>query len=93
MRQRQEREREPNMQARSSRSKRVIFRRTVSLMLICGIMLFVPLFLKLWDIAIVHHDEYQKKATQQQTLDLSVSASRGDIYDRNGNVLAMSATV
>lgn len=93
MRQRQEREREPNMQARSSRSKRVIFRRTVSLMLICGIMLFVPLFWKLWDIAIVHHDEYQQKATQQQTLDLSVSASRGDIYDRNGNVLAMSATV
>ena len=93
MRQRQEREREPNMQARSSRSKRVIFRRTVSLMLICGIMLFVPLFWKLWDIAIVHHDEYQQKATQQQTLDLTVSASRGDIYDRNGNVLAMSATV
>ena len=79
--------------ARASRSKRVIFRRTVFMMLMCGIVLFVPLFWKLWDIAIVHHEEYQQLATQQQTLDLSVSASRGNIYDRSGNVLAMSATV
>ena len=63
------------------------------LMGICGVVLFVPLFWRLWDIAIVHHDDYQQKATAQQTMDLSVSATRGDIYDRNGNVLAMSATV
>lgn len=79
--------------ARSARSKRTIFRRTVFLMLVCGVVLFIPLLWKLWDIAIVNHDYYQQKATSQQTLDLSVSASRGDIYDRNGNVLAMSATV
>ncbi|MEA4932170.1 MAG: penicillin-binding transpeptidase domain-containing protein, partial [Lawsonibacter sp.] len=79
--------------SREGRSKRVIFRRTVCLLVLCGTILFVPLFWKLWDVAIVHHEEYQKQATGQQTLDLSVSASRGDIYDRNGNVLAMSATV
>ncbi|MGE4276067.1 MAG: penicillin-binding transpeptidase domain-containing protein [Lawsonibacter sp.] len=79
--------------AREGRSKRVIFRRTVFLMVLCGAVLFVPLFWKLWDVSILHHEEYQKQATGQQTLDLSVSASRGDIYDRNGNVLAMSATV
>ena len=79
--------------ARSARSKRTIFRRTVFLMLVCGVFLFVPLLWKLWDIAIVNHDYYQQRATSQQTLDLSVSASRGNIYDRNGNVLAMSATV
>lgn len=79
--------------ARSARSKRTIFRRTVFLMLVCGVILFIPLLWKLWDIAIVNHDYYQQKATSQQTLDLSVSASRGNIYDRNGNVLAMSATV
>lgn len=39
------------------------------------------------------HDYYQQLASGQHTLDLSVSASRGDIYDRNGNVMAMSATV
>ena len=77
----------------ASRSKRVIFGRTVFLMLLCGIGLFIPLFIQLWDIAIVHHEEYQQKATEQQTMDLTVSASRGTIYDRTGNVLAMSATV
>lgn len=78
---------------RGTHSKRAIFRRTVFMMVLCGIVMFIPLGLKLWDIAIVHHDEYQKKASNQQTLDLAVPASRGNIYDRNGNVMAMSATV
>ena len=78
---------------RGSHSKRSIFRRTVFLMAVCGVLMFIPLFWKLWDIAIVNHDYYQQLATKQQTLDLSVSSSRGNIYDRNGNVLAMSATV
>jgi len=82
-----------NAPERGSWSKRIIFRRTVMLMVICGIGFFIPLFWKLWDIAIVHHEDYQQKATSQQTMDLSVSASRGNIYDRNGNVMAMSATV
>jgi len=62
-------------------------------MVMCGVVLFIPLFWKLWDISIVHHEDYQQRATGQQTMDLSVSASRGRIYDRNGNVMAMSATV
>ncbi|MCI8422468.1 MAG: PASTA domain-containing protein [Lawsonibacter sp.] len=62
-------------------------------MAICGLVLFVPLFWKLWDISILHHDDYQQKAAKQQTVDLAVTASRGNIYDRNGNVMAMSATV
>ena len=41
--------------ARSARSKRTIFRRTVFLMLVCGVILFIPLLWKLWDIAIVNH--------------------------------------
>lgn len=80
-------------ETRGPKSKKTILWRTVMLMGICGVVLFVPLFWRLWDIAIVHHDDYQQKATAQQTMDLSVSATRGDIYDRNGNVLAMSATV
>ena len=79
--------------ARESRSKRTIFRRTIFLMGVCGILLFAPLFWKLWDISVTRHDYYQQLASGQHTLDLSVSASRGDIYDRNGNVMAMSATV
>ncbi len=83
----------PTSATRGTHSKRAIFRRTIFLMLVCGVLMFVPLAWKLWDIAIVHHDEYQKMAAQQQTLDFSISASRGNIYDRNGNVMAMSATV
>ena len=78
---------------RENWSKRLVFRRTVFLMAVCGVLLFVPLFWKLWDISIVQHEHYQQLATGQQTLDLSVSATRGNIYDRNGNVMAMSATV
>ena len=93
MQERRERGESHSSAARGSRSKRVIFRRTIFLMVMCGIVLFIPLFWKLWDVAIVHHDQYQQQAIDQQTLDLSVSASRGDIYDRNGNLMAMSATV
>ena len=86
----------PSRERKSSlanRSKRTIYWRTVVLMIVFGCGLFIPLFYTLWDIAIVHHEEYQQRATQQQTLDLAVSASRGTIYDRRGNVLALSATV
>ena len=61
---------------RGSHSKRSIFRRTVFLMAVCGVLMFIPLFWKLWNIAIVNHDYYQQLATKQQTLDLSVSSSR-----------------
>ena len=32
---------------RSSRSKRTIFRRTIALMVLCGVVLFVPLLARL----------------------------------------------
>jgi len=78
---------------RASASKRTIFRRTVFLMAVVTPLLFAALLWKLWDVSIVHHQEYQQRATKQQTMELSVSADRGMIYDRNGNVLSMSATV
>ena len=78
---------------RASASKRTIFRRTVFLMAVVTPLLFAALLWKLWDVSIVHHQEYQQRATKQQTMELSVSADRGVIYDRNGNVLSMSATV
>ena len=74
-------------------SKRTIFWRTVILMCLMGVILFIPLFRNLWKLSVVEHDHYQQLATQQQTMDLSMNAARGNIYDRNGNVMAMSATV
>mgnify|MGYP000323229864 CR=1 FL=1 len=78
---------------RNKQSKRIVFRRSLVLMLVFGVGLFIPLLAQLWNIAIVHHDEYQAKATRQQLMDVTVSANRGDILDANGEVLAMSATV
>ena len=83
----------PSNATRGTHSKRSIFRRTLFLMVVCGVLMFIPLGWKLWDIAIVHQEEYQKAAAQQQKLDFVISASRGNIYDRNDNVMAMSATV
>jgi len=78
---------------RASASKRTIFNRTLFLMAFITPLLFGALIWKLWDVSIVHHDEYQERAARQQTMELSVSAERGNIYDRNGNILSMSATV
>ncbi len=75
------------------RANRVIFRRTMFLMVLFGVFIFFPLLWKLWDIQIANHDFYEEKAIQQQTGDKAVAAKRGTIYDSKGNVLAISATV
>ena len=74
-------------------NKQRVFWRTVILMVLFGVVVFVPLVGKLYDLQIVQHEELQEKAADQQTRDLSVSADRGTIYDSEGNILAMSATV
>ena len=45
------------------------------------------------NIMILHGEEYQSKATEQQLYDTRITAERGTIYDRNGEVLATSAPV
>ena len=47
---------------------------------------------RLYDLQIRQHAELQEKAISQQTRSAVVSASRGTIYDRNLNTLAISAT-
>ena len=44
-------------------------------------------------LMLVDHDYYEAKAIRNQTRSTSVTASRGTIYDRNGNVLAASSSV
>ncbi|MBQ1407567.1 MAG: PASTA domain-containing protein [Eubacterium sp.] len=43
-------------------------------------------------IQVVRADEYRQMAIEQQTSDIPLEAKRGNIYDRNGNELATSAT-
>ena len=76
----------------SRRANRTIQLRTFILMLVLGVAMFLPLFGKLYQLQIKRHEELQKLAVSQQTRSTVVSASRGTIYDRNGNILAISAS-
>jgi len=55
------------------------------------IVLFLGIAVKMGIIVFVQGGSLQEKALLQQTRDLVVSAKRGNIVDRNGNVLAQSA--
>ena len=72
---------------------RMMLRRTLFLLSVCGIAAFLVLGARLYQIQIVQHDEYEAAAIAQQVRETTVSAARGTIYDRNGVVLAMSAGV
>ena len=77
----------------SQRANRTVLRRTLFLMILCGVVLFVPLIFTLYRLMIVEHDKYEELAINNQTRYTNLTASRGVIYDRNMNVLATSATV
>lgn len=72
---------------------RTMLRRTLFLMIVCGIVAFSVLAIRLYKLQIVDHDFYEDMAIGQQMRETSTSASRGTIYDCNMNVLAMSADV
>ena len=67
--------------------------RTLILLIVCGIAAFLVLIGKLYQIQIVKHELYGMAAVEQQVRETEIDSGRGSIYDRNGNVLAMSATV
>ena len=75
------------------RPDKTILRRTLFLLAVCGIVAFVVLAVKLYEIQIVKHDHYEELAVEQQTRQATIAASRGTIYDTNGKILAMSASV
>ena len=75
------------------RSNRSLFRRTIFLMVALGVGMFLPLIAQLYKLQIVEHAYWQERAANQQTNDVPVAANRGNIYDREGRALAMSATV
>jgi stage V sporulation protein D (sporulation-specific penicillin-binding protein) len=74
------------------RANQVIRGRTVLMLVVFGVITFGLLFWRLYNLQIVQHEELQKQGVSQWTRSAVVSASRGTIYDRNSNVLAISAT-
>ena len=77
----------------SQRANRTILRRTLVLMVLFGVVVFIPLIVTLYNLMIRDHDYYEAQAIDNQTRYTSLSASRGQIFDRNMNVLASSKTV
>ena len=77
----------------SQRANRTILRRTLVLMALFGVVVFIPLIVTLYNLMIRDHDYYEAQAIDNQTRYTSLSASRGQIFDRNMNVFASSKTV
>lgn len=77
----------------SERANRTILSRTFILMILCGVVLFIPLVATLYNLMITEHDKYEELAIQNQTRSTPLAAARGVIYDRNMNILASSTTV
>ena len=61
--------------------------------LLLGLLAFVPVFWRLYSLMITQYDYYASLALRNQTRSTAVTADRGDIYDRNMNILATSVSV
>lgn len=69
-----------------------MIRRSITVMVIAILCLTLVSGVSLVRIMIIKGEEYQSKASEQQLYDSLVTAPRGNIYDRNMNLLATSAT-
>jgi len=61
--------------------------------LVIFVVLLVALLVRCAWIQFVNGEELQIKAIEQQTKDKTINSKRGIIYDRNGKILAQSASV
>ncbi len=68
-------------------------RRIALVSLVLGMLAFVPVAWRLYSLMIRQYDYYAALALRNQTRTTSVMAHRGEIFDRNMNVLATSVNV
>ena len=71
----------------------MMLRRTLFLLIVCGIVAFIVLGARLFKLQILQHDELESMAVEQQVRETTVTANRGTIYDCNRKIMAMSASV
>ena len=71
----------------------MMLRRTLTLMVACGIVGFVVLGARLFSLQVVQHRDLESAAISQQVRRTTITPNRGSIYDRNMKIFAMSATV
>ena len=68
-------------------------RRILTVTALLGLLAFVPVALRLYDLMVSQYDYYSGLAQRNQTRTTTVTAQRGSIYDRNMNILASSESV
>ena len=67
-------------------------KKRLRIMLFIFISVFFILLVRLFFVQVINGSFYKRLAIEQQNLDREISAKRGIIYDRNGEILAMSAS-
>ena len=61
--------------------------------LVLGLVAFLPVGLRLYRLMVTDYDYYAGLALRNQTRSTKVEANRGDIFDRNMNILATTVSV
>ena len=68
-------------------------RRILAVAIVLGIAAFIPIGLRLYSLMVSDYSYYANLALRNQTRTTAVTADRGNIYDRNMNILACSVSV
>ena len=68
-------------------------RRILIAALLLGILAFIPIGVRLYTLMVRDYSYYSRLALKNQTRTTRVSARRGNIYDRNMNILATNRSV
>ena len=68
-------------------------RRIMAVSVLLGVLAFAPVILQLWKLMVVDHGYWKDLALRNQSRTTNVTTDRGQILDRNMNILAASETV
>ena len=68
-------------------------RRILAAAALLGVLAFIPVAIRLYDLMVANYAYYENLALRNQTRTTQVTADRGLIYDRNMNILACSQSV
>jgi penicillin-binding protein 2 len=55
-----------------------------------ALAMFAIIFFRLWFLQVLSGDQFLAQASQNRVRDIAIAAQRGEIWDRNGNVLVSS---
>lgn len=72
--------------------EKYILKRTFFVLLIL-LFVFILIISSLFNLQILENQSFQNKVIEQMTVETKVNPNRGEIYDRNGNILVSNKTV